>query len=56
MSKAEELLEAARCLQHSFWDALGGLEAELDIEIDGTQDLDGLTVDDLKAECAGTEL
>jgi hypothetical protein len=44
----EALLEAAQEAQTAYWEALHDLEAALgDIEIDGTRDLQGLTLDDL---------
>jgi hypothetical protein len=45
----EALLETARETQTAFWDALAALEAALDCEIDGTQDLDGVTIEELQA-------
>lgn len=50
--KAEELLEAAKLAQHAFWDALGELEAELDIEIDSNNDLADIDVETLLEEDA----
>jgi hypothetical protein len=44
----EGLLARAARLQTEFWDAIGDLEAELGIEIDGSEDLAGATVEDLK--------
>lgn len=44
----EGLLARAARLQTEFWDALCELEAELGIEIDGTSDLEGMTVEDLR--------
>jgi hypothetical protein len=43
----EGLLARAARLQTEFWDALGDLEAALDIEIESTRDLTGYTVEDL---------
>jgi hypothetical protein len=41
------LLEVAADKQKEFWDALSELESALDIAIQGTQDLSGLSVEDL---------
>lgn len=40
-------LERAQTAQDAFWDALGELEAGLQMEVDGTCDLSGLTIEDL---------
>jgi hypothetical protein len=50
--KADQLLEAAKLAQHAFWDALSELEAELDIEIDSTNDLADIDVEMLLEEAA----
>lgn len=44
----EGLLAKAARLQTEFWDALGALEAELGFDVDGTQELEGVTVEDLR--------
>jgi hypothetical protein len=49
-SEAERLLDKAARLQAEFWDALGELEGELGVDIDGTQELALVTVDDLLPE------
>ena len=45
--EAEELLGEVAELQTAFWTKLYELEELLVIEIDGTQDLDGMTVAEL---------
>ena len=47
---AEALLANAARLQTEFWDAIGDLEKELGIEIDSSNDLQGVTVEDLLEE------
>jgi hypothetical protein len=51
MSKKQQqrLLERAAALQTKFWDLIGELEAELEVDIDGTEDLSGLRIEDLKS-------
>jgi hypothetical protein len=44
----EGMLAKAARLQTEFWDAVRELEMELDIEIDSTCDLEGMTIEDLK--------
>jgi hypothetical protein len=47
-AKAEELLTTATELQAAFWGALSDLEAALNgIEIDGSRDLSGMTIEEL---------
>lgn len=56
--QAQALLDTAREAQHELWDTLSDLEsilselAEVSIEVSSTNDLEGVTVDDLleKAE------
>lgn len=45
--RAEKLLKEAQELQSQFWQKVSWLEQELGIEVDSTQDLQGMTVDDL---------
>lgn len=47
---ADTLLADAQQAQANFWDALKDLEAELELEIDGTEDLSNHTVDSLTEE------
>lgn len=47
---AESLLDKAARLQTEFWEAIGDLEKELDIEIDSASDLQGMTVEGLLEE------
>lgn len=42
-------LLVAREAQTTYWDALLALEEALGVEVDGTQDLQGVTVEDLIA-------
>jgi hypothetical protein len=44
----EGLLAKAARLQTEFWEALSALEAELGCDVDGTQELEGMTVEDLR--------
>lgn len=44
----EELLEKVQETQSNFWEALGDLENALGIEIDGTQDFEQMTLEDIK--------
>ena len=46
----ETLLETARETQTAFWDALAALESALGCEIDGTQDFECATIEELRAE------
>ncbi len=46
---AERALARAQAAQAEFWDALSSLESALECDVDGTNDLDGVTVDDLLA-------
>lgn len=48
--EAERLLEQVQTAQDAYWDALGELETHLGIELDGTRDYRGLSVDDLTEE------
>lgn len=43
----DELLSAARDAQTEFWNALADLEGALGCEVDGTQDLELVTVESL---------
>jgi hypothetical protein len=45
--KAARLLDEARELQTAYWNKVSELEEELSISVDSTQDLRGMTVDDL---------
>jgi len=47
MDTKEALLQAAAEAQSAFWDALGLLENELGVDIDGTQDLASVTLTEL---------
>lgn len=45
---AQMLLDRAAQKQSEYWEALSELEAEMGIEIDGTEDLEGMDLDTLE--------
>ena len=47
-NRREALLAAAQEAQEAFWNALYELEAELKLDIESTDDLAGLTIEDLR--------
>jgi hypothetical protein len=49
------LLAKATHLQAEFWRALAALETKLGIKIDGTQELAGMTTEDLKEQVANDD-
>lgn len=55
ITNVNELFEQVQATQTAFWEALSALEEATGLEIDGTQDLNDWTLEDLRKSADGDD-